>query len=121
MLVSLNNKIKANAAINAKLHVSLLDSCSLLDSLRNSDHRTSHHTQNHLIQEHYSVHGRIMRALWHEPTEITEWSLYKYQLFKKAGGRFSPIIVFFLYALTSVEEIRRGLVNKCKNVVNCVN
>ena len=70
MLVSLNNKIKANAAINAKLHVSLLDSCSILDSLRNSG--------NHLIQEHFSVHGRIKRAIWHEPTEITEWSLYKY-------------------------------------------
>ena len=70
MFVSLNNKIIANAAINAKLHVALLDSCSILDSLRISDHRTSHHTQNHLIQEHYSVHGRIKRALWHEPNGL---------------------------------------------------
>ena len=34
------NKIKANAAINAKLHVSLLDLCSILDSLWNSHHKT---------------------------------------------------------------------------------
>ena len=43
-----------NAAINAKLHVSLLDLCSILDSLWKSDHKTKHHT--HLIQEHYSVY-----------------------------------------------------------------
>ena len=41
----LNNKIKESTAINAKLHVSLLDSCSILDSLWNNDHRTLHLTQ----------------------------------------------------------------------------
>ena len=44
----LNYKIKANASINAKLHVSLLGLCSVLDSLWNSDHRTSRHTQKSL-------------------------------------------------------------------------
>ena len=44
----IKKKIIANTSINAKLHVTLLDSCSILDSMWNSDHRTSHHTQKSL-------------------------------------------------------------------------
>ena len=49
ILIGFNNKIKANAAINAKLQLPLLvDSCSILDSLWKSDHRMSHHTHKSL-------------------------------------------------------------------------
>ena len=72
----LNKKLIANA----KLHVSLHDSCSILDSLWNNDHRTLHHTQNHLIQEHYLE--VFFAQMYKFLVEKYIFTIFVYELFK---------------------------------------
>ena len=70
----------ANAAINAKFHVSMVDSCSIIDTFWNVVVITERYTKlkYHLIQEHYSVHierPNQARPQW----KVNKWKVCKLQ------------------------------------------